>query len=112
MANVQRLLGAWLLAFATLVAQANGEEGFLEPTQRTDAPYRLFSTQNIYAFLKLDTRTGQVWQVQWGDEEKYRFEGPINLIWLSSRKEESQMSKTVEPAKKDEPFAARSEENT
>jgi hypothetical protein len=39
-----------------------------EPTQKTDVPYRIFRTQNTYTLLKLDTRTGQVWQVQWGNE--------------------------------------------
>ncbi|MFT3679259.1 MAG: hypothetical protein QM791_03235 [Ferruginibacter sp.] len=27
--------------------------------------YRLFSTKNIYTFIKLNTRNGQMWQVQW-----------------------------------------------
>jgi hypothetical protein len=38
-----------------------------EPSQRSDTPYRVFRTKNIYTLLKLDTRTGQVWQVQWGE---------------------------------------------
>ena len=55
-----------LLLFASL-ALAQGVH--LEPTQNPDAPYRLFSTQNIYTFLKLDTRAGRIWQLQWGDKE-------------------------------------------
>ncbi len=31
--------------------------------------YRLFATKNIYTFLKLDTRNGKIWQVQWGTEK-------------------------------------------
>ncbi|HQW44460.1 MAG TPA: hypothetical protein PLX74_09785 [Chitinophagaceae bacterium] len=27
--------------------------------------YRLFATKNIYTFIKLNTRNGQMWQVQW-----------------------------------------------
>ena len=27
--------------------------------------YRLFATKNIYNFIKLDTRNGLMWQVQW-----------------------------------------------
>jgi len=49
-----------------------------EPTQNPDATYRLFRTQNIYTLLKLDTRTGQVWQVQWGMDDNQRFVLPIN----------------------------------
>jgi hypothetical protein len=52
-----------LLLFASL---ALAEVAHLEPTQNPDAPYRLFNTQNIYTLLKLDTRAGQIWQVQWG----------------------------------------------
>lgn len=63
-----------LLLFASLVL---AEEFHLEPTQNPDAPYRLFNTQNIYTFLKLDTRAGRIWQVQWGDKD-HRFIESIN----------------------------------
>jgi hypothetical protein len=42
--------------------------------------YRLFSTKNTYNFIKLNTRTGQMWQVQWGAENKYRFETILSDI--------------------------------
>ena len=38
--------------------------------------YRLFNTKNMYTFIKLDTRNGQMWQVQWsikGSEYRYGF---------------------------------------
>jgi hypothetical protein len=35
-----------------------------EPTQRPDAYYRLFRTTNLWTFIKLDTRDGRMWQVQ------------------------------------------------
>jgi len=38
--------------------------------------FRLFQTRNIWTLLKLDTRTGFVWQVQWGDNAVTL---PINL---------------------------------
>jgi hypothetical protein len=60
------------------VAPALAQETIPEPTQRTDAPYRIFRSQNIYTLLKLDTRTGQVWQVQWGTDASYRWIAPIN----------------------------------
>jgi hypothetical protein len=43
----------------------------------------LFSTKNIYTFLKLDTREGQLWQVQWGDKD-HRFTDVINSKALVS----------------------------
>ena len=46
--------------------------GYLE-SQR----YKMYQTENIYNLLKLDTWTGRVWQVQWGDT-KERVEVIIN----------------------------------
>lgn len=41
------------------------EAPFSEPNQRTDVRYRLFPTQNMWTFLKLDTMTGKIWQIQY-----------------------------------------------
>jgi len=71
------LILAALVLFAVPVL-AQDKDTAPEPTQRADAPYRLFRSQNIYTLLKLDTRTGQIWQVQWGDSG-YRLVEPINL---------------------------------
>ncbi len=54
-------------------------ESPLQVTQATDVPYRLFPTNNIWTFLKLDTITGKIWQVQFSVEsEDYRFETVLN----------------------------------
>jgi len=62
------------------------------PTQiiSTDSAvvYRLFSTRNMYNFIKLNTRTGQMWQVQWGMDRKYRFESILSDIYLVTKDEE------------------------
>lgn len=82
MKNMKRTLvvSVTLLLFASL---ALAEEVHLEPTQNPEAPYRLFNTQNIYTFLKLDTREGRIWQVQWGEKD-HRFIEPINLEGLAA----------------------------
>ena len=36
--------------------------------------YKLYSTHNTYNFLKLDTKTGQIWKVQWHTSYNKRFE--------------------------------------
>jgi hypothetical protein len=75
-----------LVVTVTLLLSASmalGQEPRLEPTQNPDAPYRLFSTLNIYTFLKLDTREGRIWQVQWGDED-HRFTEPLSVNALAS----------------------------
>lgn len=35
--------------------------------------YKLYPTENIYTFLKLNTETGQIWHVQWGWNIEDRF---------------------------------------
>ena len=49
--------------------------------------YRLFSTKNLYTFIKLDTRNGKMWQVQWstGDDT---FQVPLSLTSIVSSEEE------------------------
>jgi hypothetical protein len=64
-----------LLLFASL---SLAEEIVNQPAQNPNASYRLFSTQNLYTFLKLDTRNGKIWQLQWGIDEDYRWIEPIN----------------------------------
>lgn len=65
---------AVILLFASNVSS---QEAPREPTQNPEAPYRLFSTKNIYTLLRLDTRDGRIWQLQWGDKD-HRFVEPLN----------------------------------
>lgn len=37
------------------------------------ATYKMYPTENMWTFLKLNTKTGEVWQVQWGFEYDERF---------------------------------------
>ncbi len=42
--------------------------------------YQLYKTQNMWTFLKLDTMTGQIWQVQFSIKgSEYRYETPLDL---------------------------------
>lgn len=54
----------------------------------SNVTYRLFSTRNMYTFIKLNTRNGQMWQVQWGIESKDRFENTLSDITLVNKDEE------------------------
>jgi hypothetical protein len=43
--------------------------------------YRLFATKNMYTFIKLDTRNGLMWQVQWSTKGiGYRYETELNKV--------------------------------
>lgn len=45
--------------------------------------YELFKTENMWTFLKLDTQTGQIWQVQASVKgENYRFETELSSVDL------------------------------
>jgi len=76
-----KLIMAGLLAVAALYS---ADDPIIEPSQRTDATFRLFRTQNIFNFLELDTRDGRVWQVQWNSDADKRIVSPINLVRLAS----------------------------
>lgn len=55
----------------------------------TAVTYRLFSTRNMYTFIKLDTRNGKMWQVQWSNKGKeYRFESILSDISQVNKDEE------------------------
>lgn len=67
----------FLLIACLLFTNLFAEPIFSEPTQNTNVRYRLFPTQNTWNFLKLDTITGRIWQVQWSMEPDDRFVIPI-----------------------------------
>lgn len=47
------------------------------PTTNAVNNYLLYSTTNIYTFLKLDTRNGKIWQVQYSMDDN-EFEVALN----------------------------------
>ena len=49
--------------------------------------YRLFATNNTYNFIKLNTRNGQMWQVQWSLKEN-QFETILSDISRVTKDEE------------------------
>lgn len=50
--------------------------------------YRLFATRNMYTFIKLDTRNGKMWQVQWGTGKSDHFETTLSDISRVDKEEE------------------------
>lgn len=41
----------------------------------------------MYTFIKLNSRNGQMWQVQW-DTKSNEFETPLSLVYLVSEEDE------------------------
>jgi hypothetical protein len=60
-----------------------------ESLQNNDvATYRLFPTQNMWTFIKLNTRNGQMWQVQFDVQGDNRGVTYLNLLPLVPKEKE------------------------
>ena len=76
------------LASVTAFAQSTSEAPIQNISTDSTVVYRLFSTRNMYTFIKLNTRNGQMWQVQWGTESKYQYETSLSDISRVNKDEE------------------------
>lgn len=67
------------------VQDASGQQEQQEEQSLQTVPYKLYPTNNMWTFIKLDTRNGKMWQVQYSIENNdYRFEIPLNAVALAS----------------------------
>ena len=66
----------------TCIAQSQLEIKDNHTNNCLSATYKLFPTQNTWNFIKLNTRTGQMWQVQFDITDNNRFETHLNLLPL------------------------------
>lgn len=55
----------------------------LEMMQVSSNRYKMYPTENLYNFLKLDTQTGRIEQVQWSLDDDKEFSSIINREDLS-----------------------------
>ena len=51
--------------------------------------FRLYKTENMWTFIKLDTRNGRMWQVQFDVQDNNRFEAPLSMLRLVTTENES-----------------------
>lgn len=77
---MRKLLFAIIIFLATISAFGQTVAPIQNISTDSTVVYRLFSTSNTYNFIKLNTRNGQMWQVQWGTQSKYRFETTLSDI--------------------------------
>lgn len=74
---MKRLLLVFLL-FSFFVSFSYGEPPtIVAPTSSGINNFVLYPTKNVYTFLKLDTRNGKIWQVQYSMDEN-EFEVVLN----------------------------------
>lgn len=65
--------------------------------RNSDAVYNLYPTENYYTFIKLNTRNGTMWQVQYNMDDEKRFTTVLNDISLVLSSEESNQRFTLQP---------------
>ena len=87
---MRKLFFVSIIAFTTISAFAQSTSNTPIQNISTDSTvvYRLFSTSNMYTFIKLNIRNGQMWQVQWSTESKYRFETTLSDVSRVNKDEE------------------------
>mgnify|MGYP006203337753 CR=1 FL=1 len=84
-----KIITLFFVLFATVsFAQSSSQAPIQNISTDSTAVYRLFATKNTYNFIKLNTRNGQMTQVQWGTESKYRFETTLSDISRVDKEEE------------------------
>ena len=62
-----------------------------------NAIYQLFPTQNIWTFIKLDTRNGKMWQVHFSVSDENKGELVLNSLPLVSEENETKGRFTLYP---------------
>lgn len=78
-----------ILALTTISPYAQTQVKLSETAQVIENPvYQLFPTQNMWTFIKLNTRNGKMWQVQYVVSGDNRFETFLSLRPLVSEEEE------------------------
>ena len=83
-----KLVTLVFILFATSsFAQSTSEAPQQNISTDSTVVYRLFATRNMYNFIKLNTRNGQMWQVQWSTGDN-TFQVPLSLTSLVSSEEE------------------------
>ena len=87
---MKRIVFSIVICFASITAYAQNTSQAPIQNISTDSNvvYRLFATRNMYTFIKLNTRNGQMFQVQWGTESKFRFETTLSDISRVNKDEE------------------------
>ena len=77
------------LASITTFAQSSPDVPIQNISTDSGVVYRLFATRNMYTFIKLNTRNGQMWQVQWGMDSDHRFESTLWIPLVNENEEKN-----------------------
>jgi hypothetical protein len=67
-----------LSAFVSCQQEGNKSTAPAKQEIKENVRYKMFPTENIWTFLKLDTRSGKIWQVQYSINDNHRGEVELN----------------------------------
>ena len=74
-----------LIAFTSCNQSGSKNETPIKQEIKENVRYKMFPTENMWTFLKLDTRNGKIWQVQYSiDDKNFRGEVVLNSEALAS----------------------------
>ncbi|WP_316839284.1 hypothetical protein [Pedobacter gandavensis] len=78
-----------IFALTTMLtfAQSTSQPPIQNISMDSTVVYRLFATNNMFNFIKLNTRNGQMWQVQWSLKDN-QFETTLSDISRVTKDEE------------------------
>ena len=99
MKNLYIIFYISLFAFVSCQNENNQSKTPTKQEIRENIRYKLFPTENIWTFLKLDTRNGKIWQVQYSINDNYRGEVKLNDKALISSDIEENGRFTLYPTK-------------
>lgn len=73
-----------LIAFTSCHQSGSKNEIPTKQEIKENVRYKMFPTENIWTFLKLDTQNGKIWQVQYSINDNFRGEIELNNEALAS----------------------------
>lgn len=92
---MKKIILSTIIVLTTMISFAQGqvekdESVISQNTQKSllAVTYRLFPTQNMWTFIKLNTRNGRMWQVQYDVQDDNRFETYLNILPLVDKEKE------------------------
>ena len=83
-----------LFVFICCLTSCSNQSIATDKTEKANSPepvcnatYQLFPTQNMWTFIKLNTRDGRMWQVQYDVKGSERFEVNLNTTSFATKEE-------------------------
>lgn len=79
---MKRVIFLVVFTMATIIAEAQTDVRQVRPefSQSPNATYRLFTTNNMWIFIKLNTADGRLWLVQYSTKAGNQLEIPLSSI--------------------------------